>query len=132
MSHGKNALRAIKQTQKAKNTKEGTEKELKSEQTILSILECFLVTVKGYFYCYFLRWFPWLSMSFSSSVAGLPLYTSHRLITLYRAHTAEQYTVFSGLFGVSPKISVIEYCTIIITTLLTYYNTLHRHVSHLT
>ena len=67
MSHGKNALRAIKQTQKAKNTKGDTEKELKSEQTILSILELFLVTVKSYFYCYFLRWFSWLSVSFSSS-----------------------------------------------------------------
>ena len=68
MSHGKNALRAIKQTQKEKkNTNGDTEKELKSEQTILSILEGFLVTVKSYFYCYFLRWFSWLSMSFSSS-----------------------------------------------------------------
>ena len=40
MSHGKNALRAIKQTQKAKKyRKKDTEKELKSEQAILSILE---------------------------------------------------------------------------------------------
>ena len=41
MSHGKNALRTIKQTQKAKNTNADTEKELKNEQTILSILELF-------------------------------------------------------------------------------------------